>query len=115
MFERKNQINQILLQNGQRRKDQEKIEAKAAYCTKEILKTKTGYIIRMVIELNDPNTAPKSYPSLLNRFLYSKKIPTIPPFINSKFISEFYSKVNQFKDYFASLYIPINNDININN
>ena len=44
----------------------------------------------MINKLNDPNTAPKTYWSILNYFLYTKKIPAILPIlINGKFISDF--------------------------
>ena len=41
---------------GQRKEDQEKLEAKATYCNEQILKVKNDYILRMTNKLNDPNT-----------------------------------------------------------
>ena len=35
------------------------------------------YTRRMTNKLNDPKAAPKTYSSILNRFLYDKKIPAI--------------------------------------
>ena len=58
----------------------------------------------------DPKTAPKTYWSILNRFLHNKNIPSIPPLlVNNKFISEFRVKANLFNDFFASICTPINN------
>ena len=51
--------------NGQRKEDQEKLEAKAAYCTEQILKAKNDCILSVTNKLNDPNTAPKTYWSIL--------------------------------------------------
>ena len=86
-----------------------KLQAKAAYCTKEILKAKNDYLLRMTSELNDPKTAPKTYCSILNRFLYNKKIPSIPPLlVQNKFISNFRVKANILNDFFASVCTPIN-------
>ena len=51
-------------------------------------------------KLNDWNTASKIYWSILNHFLYRKKIPTISPLlINSKFVSDFCIKTNLFSDF----------------
>ena len=67
-----------------------KSQSKAAYCTEEILKAKNHYILRMTSKRNDPKAALKTHRSMLNQFLYNKKIPLIPPLvINSKFISDF--------------------------
>ena len=64
----------------------------------------------MASKLNDPEAAPKTYWSTLNRFLYNKKIPSIPPLlVNYKFISDFCLKPNLFNDFFASICTTINN------
>ena len=76
-------------ENGQKKEDQEKLEAKAAYSTEQILKAKNNYILRMTNKRNNLNTAPKIYWSILNHFIYSKKIPPIPPLLNnSNFVSD---------------------------
>ena len=56
---------------AKKKKNQEKLQAKAACCTEEILKAKSDYILRMTSKLKDPNTAPKTYWSILNQFLYT--------------------------------------------
>ena len=64
----------------------------------------------MTKKLQDSNTAPKAYWSILNRLLYNKKIPAIPPlFVDNKFISDFRKKANIFNNFFASICTPINN------
>ena len=74
------------------------------------MKAKNDYTQRMTNKLNDPKAAPKTYWSILNRFLYNKKIPVIPPLlVNGKFVLNFCTKANLFNDFFASICTPINN------
>ena len=74
------------------------------------MKAKNDYTQRMTNKLNDPKAAPKTYWSILNNFLYNKKIPAIPPLlVNGKFVSDFCTKANLFNDFFASICTPINN------
>ena len=69
------------------------------------MKAKNDYTQRMTNKLNDPKAAPKTYWSILNRFLYNKKIPAIPPLlVNGKFASDFCTKANLFYD-FLLLYV----------
>ena len=104
-----------------KKEDQEKLQAKAAYCTEEILKVKNDFILRMTSKLNDPKASPKTCWSILNWFLYNKKIALIPlllvnEFISdiplllvNKFISDICVKANLFNDFFVSICMPINN------
>ena len=95
---------------GQKREDKEKFEAKASYYMEQIMKAKNNYTIRMTNTLNDPKVAPKTYWSILNRFLYNNKIPAIPPlFVNGKFVSDFCIKANLFNDFLCFNMYPINN------
>ena len=41
-----------------KKEDQEKLQAKGAYCTEEILKAKNDYILKMTTKLNKPKTVP---------------------------------------------------------
>ena len=62
----------------------------------------------MTSKLEDPNTASKTFSSILNRVLYNKKIPAIPPLlVDDNFISDFYGKANLFNNFFTSLCTPI--------
>ena len=95
---------------GQKREDKEKFEAKASYYMEQIMKAKNNYTIRTTNTLNDPQVAPKTYWSILNRSLYNNKIPAIPPlFVNGKFVSHFCIKANLFNDFLCFNMYPINN------
>ena len=61
--------------------DYDKILEKSAECTAETFETKKNYILNMTSKLADSHTAPKTYWTLLNRLLYNKKIPAIPPLL----------------------------------
>ena len=45
------------------------------------MKVKNDYIQRMTNKLNDTKAAPQKCWSILNSFLYNKKIPVIPPLL----------------------------------
>ena len=61
--------------------------------------------------LIDSNAASKTYWSILNRFLYNKKIPAIPPLlVDGNFISDFCKKANPFNNFSASICTPIKNN-----
>ena len=72
MFERKTKLTKFYYKNGQRKEDQEKLEAKDAYFIEQILKDKNDYVLRMN-KLNDTKTAPKTYWSILKPFFYIAK------------------------------------------
>ena len=64
----------------------------------------------MTKKLADSNTSSKSYWTILNRLLYNKKLPTIPPlFVNGKMVSDFCKKANIFNNFFASICTPMDN------
>ena len=64
----------------------------------------------MTNKLNDSNTAPKTYWSILNHFFYSKKIPTVRPLlINGKFVSDFCAKAKLLNNFLVSICVPIIN------
>ena len=103
-------MTKIFYKNGQRKTDWEKVLEKAAECTDEILEAKKNYIIKMSKKLEDSHTAPKAYWTILNRLIYNKKIPAIPPqFADGNFISDFCAKANIFNSYFPSTCTPIKN------
>ena len=52
----------------------------------------------MSAKLDNPQTVPKTYSSIVNRFLNTKKISIIPLIlVNGKLISDFQKKANLFK------------------
>ena len=72
-------LTKFFYKNGQKREYKKKLEAKAAYCTEQIVKAENDYPQRMTNKLNDPKVAPKTYWPILNRLLYDTKIPATPP------------------------------------
>ena len=100
----------IFYKNGRKKSDFDKVLVQSELCTKAILEAKNSYILKMIRKLEDSNTAPKTYWTILNRLLYNKKIPNIPPlFVNGNFVSDFNSKANLFNNFFASIRTPIEN------
>ena len=59
--------------NDQRKIDHDKVLEKSEECTKQILEAKRNYILKMTKKLVDSSTSPKTYWTILNRLLYSKK------------------------------------------
>ena len=57
--------------------DLDELQEKTDERTNLILDAKEKYVRCMSIKLNDPLTAPKTYWSILNRFLSNRKIPAI--------------------------------------
>ena len=70
----------FLYKNGQKRKDKQKLEMQGTYWTEQIVKAKNDYTLKITNRLNDPKPDPKTCWSVLNRFLYNKKTPAVPPY-----------------------------------
>ena len=84
---------------------------KSEECTSLISEAKKNYILKMTSKLEDSNTASKTYWSILNHYLYNKKIPAIPPLlVDGNFISDFCEKANLFNNFFTSICTPIKNN-----
>ena len=65
----------------------------------------------MTTSLKDSNTAIKTYWAILNRLLYNKMIPAIPPLlVYGSFILDCWTKANVFKNLFASICTPTTNN-----
>ena len=65
----------------------------------------------MTTKLEHSNTVSKTYWSMLNRLLYNKMIPAIPPlFVDGSFISDYCKKENLFNNFFVSICTPIKNN-----
>ena len=70
-------------------------------CTKLIIEAKQNYIAKTSSNLDCPDTASKTYWSILNRIL-NKKIPNMPPLlVNNKLVSNFHKKAELFNRHFA--------------
>ena len=59
-------------------------------CTRLIIQAKEKHIAKMSAKLDNPNTVPKTYRSIINRFLNRRKMPVIPPNLaDGKLVSDF--------------------------
>ena len=107
-LKQRSKLTKIFYKNGQRNSDHTKVLEKSEECTSLISEAEKNYILKMTSKLEDSNTASKTYWSILNRFLYNKKIPAIPPLlVDGNFISDFCEKANLFNNFFASICTPI--------
>ena len=67
-----------------------------------ITTAKESYFINLGKKLNDPKTSPKTYWSIIKRFLNKIKISTIPPLlVNGMFVTDFRKKASIFNIFFA--------------
>ena len=79
-------------------------------CTSLFIESKERFIAKMSAKLDNPKTVPKTYWSIINKFLSNKKTPIIPPvLVNGELVSDFEQKPNWFNSYFASQCTPIKN------
>ena len=110
MLKERCKLTKIFYKNGQKTTDRDKVMLKSAECTQEILEAKKTYIFTMSKKLEDSKTAPKAYWTILNRLIYNKKIPAIPPlFVKGNFAPDFSLKANLFNDFYATICTPIQN------
>ena len=110
-LKQRSKLTKYFYKNGQRNSDHIKVLQKSEECTNLISEAKKNYILKMMSKLEDSNTAPKTYWSILNCFLYNKKIPAIPPLlVDGTSISDFCEKANLFNNFFASICTPIKNN-----
>ena len=65
----------------------------------------------MTTKTEHSNSTPKTYWAILNRLLYNKKIPAIPPlFADGNLISDYCKKANLFNTFLVSIYTLIKNN-----
>ena len=90
--------------------NKEALDFQAKECTSLIIESKERFIAKMSAKLDNPKTVPKTYWSIINKFLSNKKTPIIPPvLVNGELVSDFEQKANLFNNYFASQCTPIKN------
>ena len=65
----RSKLAKFFYRNGQKESDHNKVLAKSAECTRDILKAKIWYILKVTKKLKDTNTAPKTCWNILNRLL----------------------------------------------
>ena len=64
----------------------------------------------MSAKLDNPNTAPKKYWTIISRFLNKRKMPAISPIpANTKLVSDFKIKSESFNSHFAGQCTPVKN------
>ena len=62
----------------------------------------------MSAKLDNAKTVPKTYWSVINKFLSNKKVLIIPPLlVDSELVSDFKQKANVFNNHFASQCTPM--------
>ena len=106
----RSKLTKAYYRSGQSEQTHNALTKKSKECTEMIIKEKSEYIRRMSQKLNDTLAAPKTYWTILNRFLHNKKIPLIPPLlVNGEVVSDFSTKAELFNEYFASQCTPLNN------
>ena len=83
--------------------NKEMLPHQVSECTKLIVETKDKHLAKLSSKLGNPDAAPKTYWSIVNRFLNNKKTPIIPPvFFEGKLISDFEKKAEFYNNHFTS-------------
>ena len=101
LFKERSKLTKYFYRNGQRESDRDKAWEKSAECTREILETKSQYILKIASKLEDAFSAPKTYWTIINQLPNYKKIPAIPPLlVDGNFVSDFNKKANLFNTRF---------------
>ena len=86
------------------------LDFQAKECTSVIIESMERFMAKMSAKLDNPKTDPKTYWSIINKFLSNKKTPIIPPvLVNGELVSDFQQKANFFNNYFASQCSTIKN------
>ena len=72
-------------------------------CTKLIAEARDKHLAKLSSKLDNPDTAPKTYWSIINRFLSNKKTTIISPVLfYGEIISDVKKKAELSNNYFAS-------------
>ena len=99
------------LKNGRKITDFEIADKEAAVFSEMIQNRKESYSYGLSVKLNNPQTSPKTYWSVIKSCYDGRKIPIIPPLsVNGKIITDFNEKANLFNKYFSSQCHPLPND-----
>ena len=98
----KNRLYRKYISAGKKREDQNTLQEYTDFVSNLITTKKDFYFVKLGERLNDPTTAPKTYWSILKRFLNKIKIPTIPPLlVDGNFVTDFKKKTGIFNAFFA--------------
>ena len=69
----------------------------------KIFEAEKNHLLKMKNKLQNPNTTPNTYWTVLECFFYNKRITRIPPILaDAKLNSDFYEKVNVSDNVYAS-------------
>ena len=99
-----------VISGGQKKEDETNLTEATNSVSELISSAKESYFIKMGYKLNDPQTSPKAYWSILKRFLNKVKIPEIPPLlINNEFVTNFKTKAGIFNEYFSTQCTTLDN------
>ena len=107
----KNKTFQQYLKNGRKITNFETVDEEATELSEMIQKQKEKYFYDLSLKLNNPQTSPKIYWSIIKSCYTGRKIPIIPPLsVNAKIITNFKQKAYLFNKYFSSQCNPLPND-----
>ena len=89
--------------NGQKEHSHDKVLEKSEECTMKIFEAEKNHLLKMKNKLQNPNTTPNTYWTVLECFFYNKRISRMPPILaDDKLNSDFYEKVNVSSNDYAS-------------
>ena len=98
----KNRLYKKYISGGKKQEDELRFQDNSEFLSKLITATKDSYFSNLGRRLNDPTTSPKTYWSILKRFLNKIKIPSIPPLlVDDSFVTDFGKKADVFNTFFA--------------
>ena len=93
----KNKPFQQNLENGRKITDFEIVDKEAAELSEMIQNRKERYFYDLSVKLNNPQTSPKTYWSIIKSCYNGRKIPVIPPLsVNGKITTDFNKKSQSF-------------------
>ena len=82
--------------------NKEALDFQAKECISLIIESKERFIAKMSAKLDNPKTVPKTYWSIINKFLSNKNTPIIPSvLVNGELVLDFEQKANLFNNYFV--------------
>ena len=107
----KNKTFQQYFKNGRKITDFEIVDKEAAELSEMMQNRKERYFFDLSVKLNNLQTSPKTYCSIIKSCYNGRKIPIILPLsVNEKIITDFNEKANLSNRYFSSRCNPLPND-----
>ena len=107
---RKNRLYRKYISSGKKQEDEINLNNTTDIVSKLITESKEIYFTNLGKRLIDPNTSPKTYWTILKKFLNKVKISNIPPLlVNGIFETDFKKKASIFNEFFANQCSTLNN------